>query len=71
MLYSNISTSFLGVVAMQMETLEAVHKESKRLPPITKVWCLSEKALSNVITLQFSKAKFLLIMHLKFSTKSQ
>ncbi|KAF8764611.1 Myotubularin-related protein 13 like protein [Argiope bruennichi] len=26
-----------GVVAMQMETLEAVHKESKRLPPITKL----------------------------------
>lgn len=22
---------------MQMETLEAVHKESKRLPPVTKV----------------------------------
>lgn len=34
---SNILTSLLGVVAMQMETLEAVHKESKRLPPITKV----------------------------------
>ena len=26
-----------GVVAMHIETLEAVHKESKRLPPIQKV----------------------------------
>lgn len=27
----------LGVVAMHVETLEAVHRESKRLPPIQKV----------------------------------
>ncbi len=26
-----------GIVAMQMEALEAVHRESRRLPPIQKV----------------------------------
>lgn len=26
-----------GIVAMQMETLDAVHRESRRLPPIQKV----------------------------------
>lgn len=26
-----------GVIAMHIETLEAVHQESKRLPPIQKV----------------------------------
>lgn len=34
-----------GVVAMQMETLEAVHKESKRLPPITKPKILAPSLL--------------------------
>ncbi|GBL87002.1 Myotubularin-related protein 13 [Araneus ventricosus] len=34
-----------GVVAMQMETLEAVHKESKRLPPITKPKILTPSLL--------------------------
>lgn len=28
-----------GVVHMHIETLEAVHRESKRLPPIQKVGC--------------------------------
>lgn len=27
----------VGIVAMQMEALEAVHRESRRLPPIQKV----------------------------------
>jgi len=28
----------LGVIAMHLETLDAVHQESKRLPPIPKVF---------------------------------
>lgn len=33
----NINRVCLGIVAIQMETLEAVHRESRRLPPIQKV----------------------------------
>lgn len=32
-----------GVVHMHIETLEAVHRESKRLPPIQKVWICVRK----------------------------
>ncbi|MFT7816707.1 myotubularin-related protein 13 isoform X1 [Arapaima gigas] len=32
----NLHSMIPGVVAMQMETLEAVHRESRRLPPIQK-----------------------------------
>lgn len=32
-----LHTMIPGVVAMHIETLEAVHSESKRLPPIQKV----------------------------------
>lgn len=35
---------FLGVVAMHIETIENVYKESKKLPPIHKV---SQKAIEN------------------------
>ena len=36
-----------GVVAMHIETLEAVHREAKRLPPIQKVFIqLSHRVVS-------------------------
>ena len=38
-----------GVVAMHIETLEAVHREAKRLPPIQKVGILSGRAAVHFI----------------------
>lgn len=43
-----------GVVAMHIETLEAVHQESKRLPPIQKVCCA---ALCSCVTPVFPTAQ--------------
>lgn len=50
-----------GVVHMHIETLEAVHRESKRLPPIQKVGhslnifqCLTQLIILTKITVFFS-----------------
>ena len=51
-----------GVVAMHIETLEAVHREAKRLPPIQKV--LTLKSTDKSCSLQPSE--IFIYMHLFF-----
>uniref|UniRef100_A0A8C9SVX1 SET binding factor 2 n=1 Tax=Scleropages formosus TaxID=113540 RepID=A0A8C9SVX1_SCLFO len=41
----NLHSMIPGIVAMQMETLEAVHRESRRLPPIQKAKILKPPLL--------------------------
>jgi len=37
LLFTDCITGVAGVIAMHLETLDAVHQESKRLPPVPKV----------------------------------